>query len=53
MLLFCYHCCDYYQVQGLLDSKADVAISMDSDLMFVSDDVKTLVENYRQNALSK
>ena len=38
-----YHCCDYYQVQGLLDSKADVAISMDSDLMFVSDDVKTLV----------
>ena len=38
-----YHCCDYYQAQGLLDSKADVAISMDSDLMFVSDEVRTLL----------
>ena len=38
-----YHCCDYYQVQGLLDSKADIAISIDSDLMFVSDEVKTLL----------
>jgi len=38
-----YHCCDYYQVQGLLDSKADIAISMDSDLMFVSDEVRTLL----------
>ena len=38
-----FHCCDYYQVQGLLNSKADVAISMDSDLMFTSPEVKTLV----------
>ena len=37
-----FHCCDYYQVQGLLNSKADVAISMDSDLIFTSDEVKTL-----------
>ena len=38
-----YHCCDYYQIKGLLESTADVAIAMDSDLMFVSDEVKTLV----------
>jgi len=38
-----YHCCDYYQVQGLLDSKADIAMSVDSDLMFVSDEVRTLL----------
>ena len=38
-----YHCCDYYQVQGLLDSNADVAISMDSDLMFASAEVRTLI----------
>ena len=38
-----WHCCDYYQAKGLLESTSDVAISMDSDLMFVSDEVKTLV----------
>ena len=38
-----YHCCDYYQVQGLLDSKADIVISVDSDLMFVSNEVRTLL----------
>ena len=38
-----YHCCDYYQAQGLLNSEADIAISMDSDLMFVSDEVRTLL----------
>ena len=38
-----YHCCDYYQIKGLLESTADVAIAMDSDLMFVSDEVRTLV----------
>ena len=38
-----FHCCDYYQIQGLLNSKADVAISMDSDLMFTSSQVKTLI----------
>jgi len=36
-------CCDYYQMYGLLNSKADVTISMDSDLMFASDQVKTLI----------
>ena len=36
-------CCDYYEIYGLLNSKADVAISMDSDLMFVSDEVRTLL----------
>ena len=36
-------CCDYYEILGLLNSKADVAISMDSDLMFASDEVKTLI----------
>ena len=38
-----FHCCDYYQIQGLLNSKADVAISMDSDLVFASDGVKSLI----------
>jgi hypothetical protein len=28
---------------GLLNSKADMAISMDSDIMFVSDEVRTLI----------
>ena len=36
-------CCDYYEVCGLLESKANIAISMDSDLMFTSDEVKTLL----------
>lgn len=39
-----WHCCDYYQAQGLLTSTADIAISVDSDLMFVSDQIKTLPE---------
>jgi len=38
-----FHCCDYYQIKGLLNSEADVAISVDSDLMFVNDDVKTII----------
>lgn len=37
-----WHCCDYYQVQGLLTSTADIAISVDSDLMFISDQIHTL-----------
>lgn len=36
-------CCDYYEAKGLLQSQADMAISLDSDLMFVSDEVKTLI----------
>lgn len=38
-----WHCCDYYEAKGLLDSTADVAISVDSDLMFVSDEVRTIL----------
>jgi len=38
-----WHCCDYYEAKGLLESKADVAISVDSDLMFISEEVKTLI----------
>ena len=38
-----WHCCDYYEAQGLLNSKAEIAISVDSDLMFVSDEVKTII----------
>ena len=38
-----WHCCDYYEAKGLLESKADIAISVDSDLMFVSDEVKTIL----------
>ena len=36
-------CNDYYKVKGLLESKADFAISMDSDMYVVSDEVKTLL----------
>jgi hypothetical protein len=38
-----WHCCDYYQALGLLNSKADVAISCDSDLMFTSEQVRTII----------
>ena len=38
-----WHCCDYYEAKGLLNSKADIAISVDSDLLFISDEVRTLV----------
>ncbi len=38
-----WHCCDYYQVFGLLNSTADIAISVDSDLMFTSNQVRTLL----------
>ncbi len=38
-----WHCCDYYEARGLLESDADIAISVDSDLMFISDEVKTMV----------
>ena len=36
-------CNDYYKVKGLLESKADYAISMDSDMYVVNDEVKTLL----------
>ena len=38
-----WHCCDYYEAKGLLESTADIAISVDSDLMFVSSDVRTIL----------
>jgi hypothetical protein len=38
-----WHCCDYYQAYGLLNSNADIAISVDSDLMFVSKEIQTLI----------
>ena len=38
-----WHCCDYFQAKGLLDSSADVAISVDSDLVFYSEEVKSIV----------
>ena len=38
-----YHCCDYYQIKGLLESEADIAIAVDSDLMFVSKEVRTII----------
>ena len=36
-------CCDYYEANGLLESDADIAISVDSDLIFTSDEVKTII----------
>ena len=38
-----WHCCDYYEAKGLLSSDADIAISVDSDLMFISDEVRTIL----------
>ena len=38
-----WHCCDYYEAKGLLLSTADIAISVDSDLMFISPDVRTIL----------
>lgn len=37
------YCNDYYQADGLLKSKSDVAVSVDCDIMFVSDNIKTLL----------
>ena len=36
-------CCDYYEAVGLLNSNSDMAMSVDSDLMFISDEVKTIM----------
>jgi hypothetical protein len=38
-----WHCCDYYQAVGLLASDADIAISMDSDIVFVNEEVRTML----------
>lgn len=38
-----WRCNDYYQAIGLLESKADIAIAVDSDLLIVDNDVKAIV----------
>jgi len=38
-----WHCCDYYQVKGMLESKSDVAVGIDRDMIFMSEDVKTII----------
>lgn len=38
-----WRCNDYYQAYGLLESKADLAIAVDSDLLIVNDNVKTII----------
>jgi hypothetical protein len=35
--------CDYWQVRGMLDSKADVAIAFDADVRIVSDSVRAII----------
>lgn len=35
---------DYYQAKGLLSSRADVAIAMDSDMLIVSPDFRAILE---------
>lgn len=38
-----WHCCDYFQAKGLLCSSAKVAISVDSDIVFFSEEVLALI----------
>lgn len=38
-----WRCNDYYQAAGLLASKADIAIAVDSDLLIVSQDVQKII----------
>jgi hypothetical protein len=38
-----WRCNDYYKVLALLESEADIAISLDSDMLIVSPEVKTLI----------
>ncbi len=40
---FGWRCNDYYKVLALLESDADIAISLDSDMMIVSPEVKTII----------
>lgn len=37
------HCNDYYKVQGLLNSEADVSVALDSDMYAFTSEVKTLI----------
>ncbi len=41
-------CNDYYKILGLLESKYDISISMDSDMFIYSDDIKTLIPLTKQ-----
>jgi len=38
-----WRCNDYYKVQALLESDADIAISLDSDMLIVSQEVETII----------
>ena len=38
-----WRCNDYYKVQALLESDADIAISLDSDMLIVSPEVETII----------
>lgn len=38
-----YHLADYYKFKGMLDSEADVAISIDSDMYVLNEDVYSLI----------
>ncbi len=40
---FGWRCNDYYKVLALLESKADIAISLDSDMLITSPEVKTII----------
>ena len=41
-----WHCCDYYEAKGLLESTADIAISVDSDLMFGMSPCRLIIKSY-------
>ena len=38
-----YHLADYYKFRGMLDSKADIAIAIDSDMFVVSEEIFSLI----------
>jgi len=38
-----YHLADYYKFKGMLESEADIAISIDSDMYVLNDDVYSLI----------
>ncbi len=40
---FGWRCNDYYKVLALLESQADIAISLDSDMMIVSPEVRSII----------
>ncbi len=38
-----YHLADYYKFRGMLDSEADIAISIDSDMYILNENIYTLI----------